>query len=113
MSKITIRSAEGKWCVRAGGAILGDSKNALILSEEGLSDVVYFPRADVAMAFLDPSDHRTHCPLKGDATYFSLVTKSRTLENAAWSYETPIEAAARVKDHIAFHVGDDIAVERI
>ncbi|MBZ0122596.1 MAG: DUF427 domain-containing protein [Roseovarius sp.] len=113
MSRITIRNAEGKWCVRAGGAILVDSKNALRLSEEGLADVIYFPREDVAMAFLDPSDRRTHCPLKGDATYFSIVTKSGTLENAAWSYEDPIDAVARIKDHIAFHTGDDIAVERI
>ncbi|MCZ7670423.1 MAG: DUF427 domain-containing protein [Chloroflexi bacterium] len=113
MGKIAIRKAEGKWCVRAGGAILVDSKNALTLSEDGLADVIYFPREDVAMAFLDVSERRTHCPLKGDATYFSIVTKSGTLENAAWSYEEPIEAAERIRDHIAFHAGETIAVERI
>ncbi|MCZ7675311.1 MAG: DUF427 domain-containing protein [Roseovarius sp.] len=113
MNKIAIRKAEGKWCVRAGGAILADSRNALTLSEDGLADVVYFPRKDVAMAFLDVSDRRTHCPLKGDATHFSIVTKSGTMENTAWSYEDPIAAVAPIKDHIAFYAREDIAIERL
>ena len=68
--KIRVRKAEGTWVVRAGGAVLGESRNALELDEEGLRPVIYFPRDDIAMAFLDDSDHRTHCPWKGDASYF-------------------------------------------
>ena len=113
MTKIAIRKAEGTWSVRAGGAILVESRNALSLSEEGYPDVIYFPRADIAMAFLDRTDHSTHSPHKCDASYFSFVGKSKTLENAAWSYENPAEGARRIKDHIAFAPGDEITVERM
>jgi len=113
MTTMTIRKAEGTWTVRAGGAILVESRNALALAEGDRDDVIYFPRDDIAMAFLDESDHQTHCPLKGDATYYSIVTNSTTLENAAWSYRNPVEDAAAIKDHIAFHTGDELTVERI
>lgn len=113
MSKITIRKAPGNWTVRAGGAIIGESSNALELSEGDLSPVIYFPREDIAMAFLDESDHTTHCPYKGDASYFSIVTKSQTIQNAGWSYEAPLEGVARIKNHIAFYANDLVAVERV
>ncbi|MEM9499409.1 MAG: DUF427 domain-containing protein [Pseudomonadota bacterium] len=113
MSDIRIRKADGIWSVRAGGAVLGESRDALVLSENGLPDVIYFPRGDIAMAFLDSSDHSTHCPHKGDASHFSIVTKSDTLHNAAWSYEDPRPEVDRIKDHLAFYVSDAISVEQI
>lgn len=113
MAKITIHKADGTWTVRAGGAVLVESRNALVLAEEGLSDVIYFPREDIAMAFLDESNHRTTCPHKGEASYFSIVTKSKTLENAAWSYEDPKPDVARIKDHLAFYSSDDVTVEQV
>jgi uncharacterized protein (DUF427 family) len=113
MSEIRIRKAEGTWVVRAGGAVLAESKNALELSEPGYPDIIYFPRDDIAMAFLDATDRQTHCPHKGDASYFSIVTKSQTLENTAWSYETPHDAVARIKGHLAFVEGDYVAVEQL
>ena len=110
---ITIRKAPGTWTVRAGGAVLGESSNALELSEGDYPFVIYFPREDIAMAFLDRTEKTTHCPHKGDATYFSVVTKSQTLENVVWSYETPKDDVDRIKDHLAFYVSDTIAVEQI
>lgn len=110
---IKIRKAAGKWSVRAGGAVLGETSEALELSEGDYPPVIYFPRADVAMAFLDQTEKSSHCPHKGDATYFSVVTKSTTLENAVWSYESPLEAVERVKGHVAFYTGDQITVENI
>jgi len=113
MTQITIHKAEGTWTVRAGGAVLVESKNALVLSEGNLTDRVYFPREDIAMAFLDESDHTTHCPHKGDASYFSIVTKSQTLQNAAWSYHNPKENVARIKAHIAFYADENVTVEQV
>lgn len=110
---IAIRKAQGTWTVRAGGAVLGESSDALELVEGDYPPVIYFPRADIAMAFLDPSDKTSHCPHKGDARYFSVVTKSRTLENVVWSYEDPKEAAAQVRDYLAFHAVEEVAVEQI
>jgi uncharacterized protein (DUF427 family) len=112
-SHITIRPATGTWSVRAGGAVLGESSKALELTEGDYPPVIYFPREDIAMAFLDPSDTTSHCPHKGDATYYSVVTKSRTLENAVWSYEDPKDAVADIKDHLAFYKTDDVTVEQI
>lgn len=110
---ITIRPATGKWVVRAGGAVLGETSEALELIEGDYRPVIYFPRRDIATAFLDASDHRSHCPHKGDASYYSVVTKSRTLENAAWSYEAPKDDVAQIKDHLAFYPMEEIAVEQI
>ena len=108
---IKIRKASGTWSVRAGGAVLGETKNALELSEGDYAPVIYFPRQDIAMAFLDQTEKSTHCRHKGDATYFSVVTKSTTLENSVWSYEAPIAGVEAIKDHLAFHISDTITVE--
>ena len=110
---ISIRKAPGNWTVRAGGAVLGESSNALELTEGDHPSVIYFPREDIAMAFLDESDKTTHCPHKGDARYFSIVTKSKTLADAVWSYEDPKEDVARIKDHLAFYTSDELTVEQL
>lgn len=110
---IRIREIPGTWTVRAGGAVLGESDTALELSEGDYPPVIYFPRGDLGMAFLDQTDKSSHCPWKGDATYFSIVTKSKVIPNAAWSYESPKEEVARIKDHLAFYPSDDVTVEEI
>lgn len=113
MPQIKIREARGTWVIRAGGAVLGESGNALELAEDDYPAVIYFPRDDIAMAFLDPSDYTTKCPRKGTATYYSIVTKSQTLENTAWSYEDPNEDMARIKGHLAFRPSTTVTVEEV
>lgn len=113
MTAFTITNAEGTWVVRAGGAVLGESSDALELSEGSYPPVIYFPRGDIAMAFLDKTDHSSHCPHKGDASYYSIVTKSTTLKNAAWSYELPKPEAAGIKGYLAFYPSDTVAVEQL
>ena len=110
---IKITAAPGTWVVRAGGAVLGESTNVLELREGDYDPVIYFPREDIAMAFLDTSDKTTHCPHKGDATYFSVVTKSRTLQDAVWSYENPKQDVAEIKGYLAFDPREEIAIERV
>jgi len=110
---ITIQKADGTWSVRAGGAVLGESNDALELREGDYNPVIYFPRSDIAMAFLDSTDKTSHCPHKGDASYFSVVTKSRTLENVAWSYEDPKDGVADIKGYLAFYPVDEVTVEQI
>lgn len=113
MAKIVVRPAEGKWSVRAGGAVLGESSAALELDEEGHDPVIYFPREDLAMAFLEPVERSSHCPHKGDASWFSIVTKSTTIPDAAWSYEKPLDGVAEIAGHIAFYDSDVVTVERL
>lgn len=111
--QITIRPAEGTWTVRAGGAVLGESDEALEMTEGDMPFVIYFPRKDIAMALLDRTDHSTHCAHKGDASYFSIMSKSHTYKNAVWSYEAPKEDVAEIKDHLAFYVQDGVTVEQV
>lgn len=113
MSNIRIRNAEGTWVVRSGGAVLGETSRALELSEEGYPPVIYFPREDIAMAFLDPGSKTSHCPHKGDASYYSIVNKSSVTENAAWSYEDPNEAVAAIKGYLAFYPSETVKIEQI
>ena len=110
---IKIHKAEGTWTVRAGGAVLGETRNALELVEGDMAPVYYFPREDIAMSFFDPTDLQSTCPHKGDATYYSIQTKSETLENVAWSYEDPKPSVGEIKDHLAFYVGEKLTVERV
>jgi len=110
---IKTRKAPGTWSVRAGGAILAESQSAVELSEGEMPAVIYFPRDDIAMVFLEQTDHSTTCPHKGAATYFSIVTKSTVLKNAAWSYETPKDGLEAIAGHLAFFVSDKVAVEQL
>ncbi|SLN35161.1 hypothetical protein AQS8620_01198 [Aquimixticola soesokkakensis] len=109
---IRIRNATGTWVVRAGGAVLGETSAALELTEGDYPSVIYFPRSDIAMAFLDQTDTRSSCPFKGEATYYSIVTKSQTLDDAAWSYETPKPGMEQIAGYIAFY-SHKAAVEQL
>lgn len=109
---IKIRPAAGTWVVRAGGAVLGESTNALELNEGDYPPVIYIPRDDIAMAFLDASDTTSHCPHKGDASYFSIIAKSGEIKDAAWSYENPKAGLEEIKGHLAFYT-DRVAVEEV
>ncbi|MEM1429398.1 MAG: DUF427 domain-containing protein [Pseudomonadota bacterium] len=111
---IKIAKAGGKWTIRAGGAVIGETYDALELTEGDYAPVIYFPRQDVAMAFLERGSRTSTSPHIGEATHFAIVTKSRNIPDAAWSYEAPNDAVARIKDYLAFYTGTDlITVEQI
>lgn len=109
---IRIRKAPGKWVVRAGGAVLGESDRALELTEGDYPAVIYFPRADLGMAFLERTQSSTTCPWKGAATYFTVSTAAGDIRDAAWSYEEPTEGVAAIKGHVAFYT-DRVTVEQL
>jgi len=109
---ITIRPATGTWVVRAAGAVLGESTAALELTEGANAPVIYFPRADISMAFFEQTDTASTCPYKGVATYYNLEGKSGTVKDAAWSYETPHDGVAKIKGYLAFFDGK-VAVEQL
>ena len=109
---IKIRPAGGTWVVRAGGAVLAETKAALELSEGDYPPVIYIPRADFAEAFLDPSDTTSTCPYKGIATYHTIVAKSGPIKDAAWSYETPKAGLEAIAGHLAFYT-NKVSVEAL
>jgi uncharacterized protein (DUF427 family) len=100
---ITIEANSRRVRITWNGQIVADSKRALTLREAAYAPVQYIPRADVKMALLKRSDHGTHCPYKGDASYYSIELEGRRSENAVWSYQEPYEAMAAIKGYVAFY----------
>ncbi|MDZ4791765.1 MAG: DUF427 domain-containing protein [Hyphomicrobiales bacterium] len=100
---ITITPNPKRVVVRAGGAVIVDTTHALLLKEGGGAPVQYIPREDVTPGALVESQHTTRCPYKGLARYFHLNAGGKQVDNAVWSYEDPIEAAAAIKNHVAFY----------
>ena len=80
--------------------------------ESAEESIIYFPRADISMAFFDKSETTSTCPHKGAATYYNLEAKSGTFADAAWSYETPIEGVSEIAGYLAFDP-TKVAVERV
>ncbi len=109
---ITITPAPGKYAIRAGGAVLGETDRALELREGDYPPVIYVPREDMAMAFLDRSDHTSVCPHKGTASYFHIIAKSGPIKNAVWSYETPKDGMEQITGYLAFYP-NKVTVEKI
>lgn len=109
---IVIRKAPGLWVVRSDNSVLAETEAALELIEGSRPPVLYFPRADVAMELMDPSETTSHCPHKGNASYYTLVCQSGTIPDAAWSYENPLEEVAAIASHLAFYPGK-VIIERI
>ncbi|PWY84985.1 DUF427 domain protein [Aspergillus heteromorphus CBS 117.55] len=82
--------------------------NNTILAEsptwETVEGNIYFPPSAILNESLFvPTDLSTYCPWKGNASYYSIVLGDKTVANAAWYYATPFEAAANIKDHVAFY----------
>lgn len=102
MKNIWITPADGTWVVRAGGAVIGESANALELAEGDREPVIYFPREDIGMAFLERSQHTSVSADLGEASYFNIVAKSGLIHDAGWSFEAPTPEAARIAGYIAF-----------
>jgi uncharacterized protein (DUF427 family) len=86
-----------------GGETVVDSRHAKLLHEHEHLPVYYFPQAEVRMDLLEPTEHSTRCPWKGEASYWSVRVGERVAENAAWSYPDPLEGAAPVADYVAFY----------
>lgn len=85
-----------------GDTLIADTHDAIELREIGYPARQYLPRADVAMERLRRSETVTHCPFKGDATYYSVELDDGTITDAAWSYEQPFEAMAEIEGRLAF-----------
>jgi len=100
---ITISPARGKVRVTVAGRIVAESTRALRLEENGYQPVYYVPRNDADMSLLVPTTHYTYCPYKGDCTYFSVPIGGPKSENAVWTYETPYDAVANIKEYLAFY----------
>jgi uncharacterized protein (DUF427 family) len=88
--------------VMFAGATIADSKRAKLVREAEELPIYYFPKEDVRTDLFTPSAHKSRCPVKGEASYWSLRSGGRSADNAAWSYVNPAPEASAIKNHIAF-----------
>ena len=109
---IEIAPFGGRVRVRSGGAIVADSAHAMMLEETGLAPVFYLPRGDVRMELFAPSERTSHCPHKGDASYFHLDWEGGKVADAAWTYEAPYPIALSIAGHVAFY-RDRVEIEAL
>ncbi|EDY45587.2 DUF427 domain-containing protein [Streptomyces sp. SPB074] len=107
MAKHTITVEQGTEHVRVvhDGELLAESHRPLVLRETGCPVRYYLPPEDVRTALLVPSDTSTHCPFKGDASYWSLPGSP----DFVWAYEEPKAEVADIKGHYCFYETEVLA----
>jgi uncharacterized protein (DUF427 family) len=109
---ITIAPNPKRVRVLAAGVVIADTTHALTLKEARYPAVQYIPRADARMELLSRTERTTHCPYKGDASYFSVTANGKALDNAVWAYETPFPAMAEIAGYLAFYP-DKVTIEQV
>ena len=105
LTQLRVRTEPNRRRVRVffGGEAVADSSATLYLFETGHLPVYYFPRADVRFDLLEPTSEKSHCPYKGDASYYTVVAGGRRYENAVWAYPEPIASVPELADYVAFY----------
>jgi uncharacterized protein (DUF427 family) len=89
--------------VEVGGVTIADSRRAMMLHESGQQPIYYFPPQDVRADVLEDSDRHTHCPKKGDASYYTIRAGGEEVKDGAWYYPDPLPGAPPIKGLIAFY----------
>jgi uncharacterized protein (DUF427 family) len=86
-----------------GDTVVVDTVGARLLHETAIRPVAYVPLADVDASLLSRTDTSTHCPFKGDASYWTLTVGDRVIEDALWGYEEPLPDATWLRGFGAFY----------
>ncbi len=100
---ITVDKCSSTVVVSKGSLQLARTKDALTLKEASYPPVQYIPRRDVDMSQLERSEHVTHCPYKGQASYYSIPALGEAGVNSVWTYETPFDAVGEIAGYLAFY----------
>jgi uncharacterized protein (DUF427 family)/CBS domain-containing protein len=101
---ITIDPDTRRVVARVGDTVIADTTAARTLREAGYPPVHYIPLDDVVPGTLHPSNTRTYCPYKGDASYYDVVLPDgRRIVDAVWTYPTPHPAMTAIANHVAFY----------
>lgn len=89
--------------VEVDGVTVADSHHPRLLFETSLPTRYYLPKTDVRMDLLTSTDHRTHCPYKGTAEYYSLTVNGTTYDNAVWWYRHPTLESVQIAGYVCFY----------
>ncbi|MER5275656.1 DUF427 domain-containing protein [Streptomyces sp. NPDC002809] len=102
---ITVEPSTEHVRVVRDGVLLAESRRPLVLRETGCPVRYYLPPEDVRTELLTASDTRTHCPFKGDASYWSRPEAA----DLVWAYPEPKDEVAEIKDHFCFYDTETLA----
>ena len=108
--RVDVMESSRRVKVKVNGTTVAESDRPKMLFETGIPARAYLLRADVLPGILERSQTTTHCPYKGNATYWHVRTPDGLAQDAAWSYETPLPEAGKVMDHLSF-AGDGVEVD--
>ncbi|MDJ0460110.1 DUF427 domain-containing protein [Streptomyces sp. H27-C3] len=97
--RITIEEGTTPVRVVRDGQVLAESGSPLVLRETGCPARYYLPPEDVRTELLIDSGTRTHCPFKGDASYWSVPGAA----DLVWAYPEPKDDVVAIKDHFCFY----------
>lgn len=102
---ITVDPTPGHVRVLVGDTVIAESDASLTLREASYPPVQYVPLTDIDASVLSRTDTISHCPYKGDASYYSVTTADGTVVDAGWTYDEPYESVAPIATHVAFYPG--------
>ncbi len=101
--KVVLEPSARRVRVAFNGEIVADTTRAMLMLETRHRPVYYFPRDDIRQDVLTPTDHHTHCPFKGEASYWNVTVGDRSAENALWAYPDPYREAPDLGGYAAFY----------
>jgi uncharacterized protein (DUF427 family) len=108
--RITVEPFGGTVTVSFSDAVIASSQNAKVLREGDYPPVFYIPFEDIYFDFLQPTETRTHCPYKGEASYWSVSAVGEGQRDVMWAYLSPYDEMQAIKGHGAFYP-DRVRVE--
>lgn len=101
--RISLEPFEGTVTVRLSDAIIAATENAKVMREADYAPVFYIPFEDIYFDFFEKTDTKTHCPFKGDASYWRASAVGQAAQDVMWAYEHPYEEMLAIRDHGAFY----------
>ncbi|MCG8312657.1 MAG: DUF427 domain-containing protein [Pseudomonadales bacterium] len=84
------------------GQVIAQSDACLLVEESDHDARLYFPESDVNWENLQANQHKTNCPFKGEASYWSLNSDDQLIENVVWSYNDPLIQVGGLKGYVSF-----------
>ncbi|HEX9746629.1 MAG TPA: DUF427 domain-containing protein [bacterium] len=102
MPYIDLRQTENHVEVYVGGIKVAETRRPWVMKEGPLPTRYYIPIDDVNMEYLKRTETKSHCPIKGDATYWSVVVDGKEYEDVVWEYREPIDGVKEIKGTVCF-----------
>ncbi|MDQ1706298.1 MAG: hypothetical protein QOF18_2664 [Frankiaceae bacterium] len=102
-TRVDVLASSRRVRVELDGVTLADTAAVHVLFETGLPPRFYLPMTDVRMDLLEPSPSESHCPYKGQASYWSVVVDGARHDDFAWCYRAPFPESQKIAGMVCFY----------